>query len=311
MRSGVIRIAIVGLGKIARDQHLAAIAGNDRFALAATVGLEPSPVADVPHFGSFDALLAEGPAFDAVALCTPPQVRFVLCRQAVAAGKHVLLEKPPGTTPSDIAALRRQPGAGAVSLFCAWHSRFAGGVEPARAWLAQRTISKVEVVWREDVRVWHPGQAWIWQPGGLGVFDPGINALSILSQILPGSLRLTAAELQVPANLAMPIAADLTLEGDGGVAVRANFDFRQTGQQSWDINVATDAGTLHLANGGADLGLPSGHQHFEDREYAGLYAHFACLIDAGASDLDVTPLQLVADAFLLGSRTSVAPFDIG
>jgi D-galactose 1-dehydrogenase len=43
----------------------------------------------------------------------------------------------------------------------------------------------VNVIWREDVRVWHPGQDWIWQPGGLGVFDPGINALSIITHILP------------------------------------------------------------------------------------------------------------------------------
>ena len=32
---------------------------------------------------------------------------------------------------------------------------------------------------------WHPGQEWIWQAGGFGVFDPGINALSIVTRILP------------------------------------------------------------------------------------------------------------------------------
>ena len=51
-------------------------------------------------------------------------------------------------------------------------------------WLAGRTIRRVECTWKEDVRVWHPGQAWIWEPG-IGVFDPGINALSVLTRILP------------------------------------------------------------------------------------------------------------------------------
>jgi hypothetical protein len=45
----------------------------------------------------------------------------------------------------------------------------------------------VEIVWHEDVRKWHPGQQWIWEPGGFGVFDPGINALSIATRIFPAS----------------------------------------------------------------------------------------------------------------------------
>jgi D-galactose 1-dehydrogenase len=54
------------------------------------------------------------------------------------------------------------------------------------------------VEWKEDVRQWHPGQQWIWQPGGLGVFDPGINALSIVTWMLPRPIFLTASELVFP-----------------------------------------------------------------------------------------------------------------
>ena len=49
--------------------------------------------------------------------------------------------------------------------------------------------------WKEDVTHWHPGQKWIWQAGGLGVFDPGINGLSILTRIMPHGIFLTGAEL--------------------------------------------------------------------------------------------------------------------
>ncbi len=245
---------------------------------------------------------------DAIALCTPPQVRYDLAAQALAKGIHLFLEKPPGATLAEVEALKAQADKVGASLFAAWHSRFAAGVAPARAWLAERRIDKVSIVWREDVRVWHPGQAWIWQPGGLGVFDPGINALSIVTHILPRPFFLKDATLVLPENRAAPIAADLAFRDTAGAPIHMDLDWRQTGPQSWDIIVETDAGTLKLAQGGAVLTLPSGTEHGEDVEYAGLYARFATLIRGGRSDVDTSPLRLVADAFLRGTRQTTQAF---
>jgi D-galactose 1-dehydrogenase len=303
-----VRIAVVGMGKIARDQHLPAIASNPAFSLAATVSPRGSGEAGVPHHPSLAALLSDGPAVDAVALCTPPQVRSDLAAEALARGLHVFLEKPPGATLAEVAALERQAAGTGATLFASWHSRFAAGVAPARAWLAERRIDRVQIVWREDVRVWHPGQAWIWEPGGLGVFDPGINALSIATWILPRAFFLEEATLSIPANRAAPIAADLRFRDTAGTPIAMDLDWRQTGPQSWDILVETDAGLCRLSRGGAVLSLPSGTSEAEDREYPCLYAHFATLIAAGRSDVDIDPLRLVADAFLRGRRDTVEPF---
>ena len=303
-----IRIAIVGIGKIARDQHVPAIRGNGAFSLAATVSPHDAGLDGVPHHASLDALLAQGPAVDAVALCTPPQVRYDLAAQALARGIHVFLEKPPGATLAEVEALKAQAAKVDASLFAAWHSRFAAGVAPARAWLAERRIDKVSIIWREDVRVWHPGQAWIWQPGGLGVFDPGINALSIVTHILPRPFFLKDATLILPENRAAPIAADLHFRDTAGAPIHMDLDWRQTGPQSWDVLVETDAGPLKLSQGGAVLHLPGGTEHGEDIEYAGLYARFASLIRGGRSDVDTAPLRLVADAFLRGRREATAAF---
>ena len=303
-----IRIAIVGIGKIARDQHVPAIRGNSAFSLAATVSPHDAGLPGVPHHASLDALLAQGPAVDAVALCTPPQVRYDLAAQALGRGAHVFLEKPPGATLAEVEALKSQADKVGATLFAAWHSRFAAGVAPARAWLAERRIDKVSIIWREDVRVWHPGQAWIWQPGGLGVFDPGINALSIVTHILPRPFFLEDATLVLPENRAAPIAADLVFRDTAGAPIHMDLDWRQTGPQSWDILVDTDAGTLRLSQGGAVLTLPTGTEHGDDIEYAGLYSRFATLIRGGRSDVDTAPLRLVADAFLRGRRETTDPF---
>lgn len=301
-------IAIVGVGKIARDQHLPAIAGDPAFELAATVS-RSGGVDGVENFATVEALLAARPDIRAVSLCQPPQARFDAAAQALRAGRHVMLEKPPGATVAEVRALSSMAGRRGVSLFATWHSRFAAGVEPARQWLSGRTIRRVGVTWKEDVRRWHPGQAWIWEPGGLGVFDPGINALSIVTAILPQPLFLTGATLDFPEGRDAPIAAELDFRGEGGLLARAELDWRQTGPQTWDILVETDAGTLTLSKGGAEMALDGrGLVAAADREYAGIYRRFAELVASGQSDVDLAPLEHVADAFLLGRRRTVEPF---
>ena len=303
-----LRIAIVGFGKIARDQHVGAIAATQGAMLAAVASRNAS-LPGLPHFATIEELLEKGPEIDAVSLCTPPQVRRAQAAAALAAGKHVMLEKPPGIGVAELDPLISMAADAKRTLFATWHSRHAPAVEPARAWLATRRIKSVHITWKEDVRVWHPGQTWIWEPGGLGVFDPGINALSILTRILPKSVFVTAAELAFPANCQSPIAANLTLTDIGGLPIRAEFDFRQTGPQSWDIVAETDQGQMTLSRGGRIMTVDGKVvADAPDEEYRELYRHFVKLAASGASDVDLAPLRLVADSFLLGKRSIVEPF---
>jgi D-galactose 1-dehydrogenase len=304
-----LRLAIVGFGKIARDQHVPAIAATDGIELVAVVSRRAS-LPGMPHFTSLEELLRDGSSIDAVALCTPPQVRGAQAAAALAAGKHVLLEKPPGATVGELDPLIDLAARSGRTLFATWHSRFAPAVEPARQLLASRRVTAVRITWKEDVRVWHPGQSWIWEPGGMGVFDPGINALSILTRILPQPLFVTAAELSFPVNRDAPIAATLSLSDVTGLPIAAEFDFRQTGPQSWDIELDTDAGAVLLSGGGARLGAgKSVVVDLAKAEYPELYQRFVELTTIGTSDVDLAPLRLVADAFLLGRHRFVEPFD--
>ena len=304
-----IGIAIVGYGKIARDQHAPNIARSPDFDLVA-VASRHDHAPGLPAFETIEALLASDVACDAVALCQPPQARFAAALAAIRAGKHVFLEKPPGATLSEVEALSAEARAHGVSLFASWHSRFAPGVAAARAWLAAHPPRSVEIVWKEDVRQWHPGQQWIWEAGGLGVFDPGINALSILTEIMPEPVFVERCTLSFPANRQTPIAADLLFSCPSGATLHADFDWRQTGHQTWDIRAESDAGTLLLSEGGSRLSLAGEAQSLGDEaEYAGLYARFATLIAEGRSEVDVAPLRHVADAFLRGERRIVEAFE--
>jgi D-galactose 1-dehydrogenase len=303
-----IKIAIVGLGKIARDQHVPALAANEQFELAA-VASPHNRLEGLPHYSDVEALLRAVPEVSTVALCTTPQARYDTARYALQQGRHVLLEKPPGMTVSEVLELVRLATNKQLALFATWHSHYGRAVQPARKWLAERTIRSVRVDWKEDVRVWHPGQTWIWRPGGLGVFDPGINALSILTRIIPGGLILKDADLSFPSNCQTPIAASVQLVCADGAPVHMQLDFRHAGTACWDITVDTDGGRLQLLMGGNVMQVddqPVATAPAE--EYPGLYAHFAQLVRAREIDVDLAPLQLVADAFLCGRRVEVEPF---
>lgn len=301
-----MKLALAGIGKIALDQHVPALAASQDWELAATVSRN-GRVDGVPAFSDMSELLAERPDIEVISLAMPPAPRFDYARMALEAGRHVMLEKPPGATLAEVHALEKLAEAKGLTLFATWHSRMAQSVAAARDWLADKTVLSGKIIWREDVRHWHPGQDWVFEPGGMGVFDPGINALSILTEILPMPVHLEAAELEVPANRQTPIAARLQLSN----AITADFDWRQEGPQTWDIILETNDGRIALTMGGNELeidGRPAGGDRSLMGEYPALYARMAELVRDRRSDVDLAPMVLVANAMILGRRHTVEPF---
>jgi D-galactose 1-dehydrogenase len=302
-----IKLGIVGVGKIVRDQHLPSVARDSDYQLIAAASRH-GKVDDIPNFPTIEAMLDAVPELEAVSLCMPPQYRYDAARTALVAKKHVFLEKPPGATVSEVEELKRLADSNGVSLFASWHSRYAPAVEAARTYLKSTKISSAAIVWKEDVRRWHPNQEWIWAPGGFGVFDPGINALSIATHILP-AMFITSAVLDFPENRASPVAAHVTFRTSDGLPVTMELDWLQTGPQSWDILADTDKGKMVLSGGGTKLAVDGKVVHDEpEAEYPLLYRRFAEIVRAGTSDVDLAPLQHVADAFMLGKRNVVDAF---
>lgn len=301
------RLGIVGIGKIARDQHVPAIAADPRWTLVATADPHGS-LPDVPAFPDLATMLAAVPDLEAVAICTPPAYRADIASAAIDAGLAVLLEKPTAATLAQAEAIVAHADAAGTSLMATWHSREAAAVAEARDWIAGRRVARVSIVWKEDIRRWHPGQEWILAANGFGVFDPGINALSILTWILPAPVRIETAHLAIPDGRGAPIAATLAMVS-GETRISADFDFLQTGPQSWDMRIDTDDGTLLLSDGGATIAIGSATPRTADNiEYPAIYARFAKLVATGTSDVDLAPLRLVEEALRIAERETVEPF---
>jgi D-galactose 1-dehydrogenase len=90
----------------------------------------------------------------------------------------------------------------------------------------------------------------------------------------------------------------------------AGFNWLETEGEIWTVSIETEKGDqLRLEKGGTVLRI-NGVIKIEQpsEEYEGIYKRFAELLKKQKSDVDGTPLRLVADAFLLGARDNVEEF---
>src|SRR4029078_5182605 len=132
-----IRIAIIGYGKIAADQHVPSIEANPRFDLVATSSRSGQGVAQA--FTDWRELIkVEG--LEAVAITTSPEPRFDIARECIAGGLHCLLENPPTAGLAEIADLECLAQGKGVTLFTTWHAQHHSTVDAAARAVAGERI---------------------------------------------------------------------------------------------------------------------------------------------------------------------------
>jgi len=127
-----VRIAVCGAGWWAQGWHLPHLHRNPRATIVAIVEPNPTPrsatstlestaalgeLYGVPTFATVEALLASGVALDGVVVCTPHRTHAHIGTLALAAGKHVLMEKPMTTNVAEARALLAAATAAAPLCF--------------------------------------------------------------------------------------------------------------------------------------------------------------------------------------------------
>ncbi len=307
------KIAVIGVGKIAQDQHLPVIDRSEDFELAATVSTRGVGHNGLPVFKTPAELYEALPDVSLVSICTPPGIRHQYVREALEAGKDVMMEKPPTTTISELDDLVAYAGRLGRVLYQTWHSQYNAAVDRTRDILAESGVKSVRIDWRESVRKWHPGQDWVWEPGGFGVCDPGINAMSIFTKVMPFPVFVESSKLTFPANRQTPVDVEIVFKSGQlhKPSLSAGFNWLEESGEIWTIRFETMAGdVLKLENGGRSLRVNDELvlQHGDD-EYGLMYERFATLLDRHETDVDAAPLRLMADVFLLGARVNGPAFE--
>ena len=91
-----------------------------------------------------------------------------------------------------------------------------------------------------------------------------------------------------------------------------SLNWLEPGAPTWTIQAETDQGIMILENGGDKLTIDGEiDESVSDLtgEYPRLYDQMASLVQRGGIDMDLSPMRHVADAFTLGKRITVEPFE--
>ena len=232
-----VRIAIIGFGKIAADQHVPAIADNPRFELVASSSR--SGQGSQALFTDWRELIAKRRGAGGGGDHHPASAALRDCSRVHRGRPALPARKTADREAREIDALACLAEDSSITLYTSWHAQHNPAVEPRpRRWPASASPT-MRIIWHEDVHKWHPGQQWIWEPGGFGVFDPGINAFSIATRIFPGTLLVRSAELCFPDNAQTPIAAEIDFASEAADGpLRCSLDWRRTEGEEWTIDRA-------------------------------------------------------------------------
>ena len=141
--SGKLRVGVLGAGPIAQAAHLEACRRARNAELAAICDLAEDLLDRVAAihrprttFSDYATMLAD-PEIDAVIVATADQFHVEAALQALAAGKHVLVEKPMGVDVEGTIRLREAATASGLTLHVGSMKRFDPGIAAARRFIAE------------------------------------------------------------------------------------------------------------------------------------------------------------------------------
>ncbi|MGF1428811.1 Gfo/Idh/MocA family protein [Kitasatospora sp. LaBMicrA B282] len=318
------KLAVIGLGVIAR-YYLDAIAADPAVTLAAVCDLDEAALAEhraagVPAYRDHRALLAAHHDLGGAIVTVPNDAHAALCRDLLAAGLPVCVEKPLATRLSDARALTAIAAERSLVLFTAFHRRYNSAVRALVAACAEGaggqggpagpggtggtggTISKVKVRYLERIEEHIGTDAWYLDParcGGGCVADNGPNAFDLV-RLLFGEAELSVVRAAIerdPAGLDRQATLDLVTAGPAPRRARVELDWSYPGELK-DVEVTLADGRVLRAD------LLAGHTGFKAslrHEYQGVLAAFRAAIEApnGRRDGGLAALDLVTAAYRL------------
>ncbi|MGA5423767.1 NAD-dependent epimerase/dehydratase family protein [Streptomyces lavendulocolor] len=184
-----VRLAIVGCGAAARGCHLPALPPlKGDVQLTALIDRDPRQARDALELyrelggtGADDVVIATDPAeaagdFDAAVVVVPHSAHARTVESLLAAGKHVLLEKPMTTSVEDARRLVDLAADASAPLLAMAHPR---RLFPAYAWV-KRLIDSGDL--GDVVRVdWSEGHPYAWEPVSWSMFDRRLAGGGVLT----------------------------------------------------------------------------------------------------------------------------------
>jgi predicted dehydrogenase len=187
--SRTIKWGVIGSGGIARRRTIPeglATASNAKltavFDVNAAANQEVAAQFGALACASVDELLASG--VDAVYIATPVHLHCAQTLSAIAAGRHVLCEKPLGLSVAEAERMAEAASIAGVNLGTALMMRFMAQHQAARKLIAEGSLGR-PVLGRAQLSCWYPRieRAWRQDPalgGGGSLIDMGGHSIDLL-----------------------------------------------------------------------------------------------------------------------------------
>ena len=146
MRESRVGVGVIGVGGISNSVHLPGLSLCEQAEIVAVCDSEPERLKRVAQdygvsntFSEYERLL-QHPAVDAVVIATPTVLHAPIARAAIAAGKHVLVEKQLGMTYAETVQMHDEAVAAGVRHMTAFTYRFVPGMRYLKHLVGQGAI---------------------------------------------------------------------------------------------------------------------------------------------------------------------------
>lgn len=302
-----LRIGIIGLGVISRF-YLAALDRSPAVELVAVCDPDERKSSGLsPHIGSFrdHHELLRSADVSAVVVNVPNDLHFPVCRDALAAGRAVCVEKPLATRPEEAGQLVRYAQGRGVALFTSFHRRYNSEVRALRDRLPDGVPVESLTVRYEEMIEEHAGRdRWYLDPdrcGGGCLADNGPNAFDTVRLFL-GEVRVQRAAVRFDSH-GVDRSAQVLLDAPSGAKARVELDWSYPGERK--------TVEVRMADGRTDSAdMLAGHGEFKGslwHEYEGVLQDFAHVVRSGERRGPTGPdglvaAELVADSYIHGTR---------
>jgi predicted dehydrogenase len=264
-----IRLGIVGCGGIAQLRHLPALSHAQGIEVIALSDLDEARLESIAaqfgvarRFKNYRELI-ESNEVDAVAVCVPTQFHAEVAMAALAAGKHVLVEKPLALTLDECDLLiERATRNESLKVLIGFNLRWHRLVLEARERIHSGELGKIKLVRTvftngarhgEDFADWRRRR----ESGGGAIFELGVHHFDLLRFLL-GSEAAEVYASSAPADETAVVSARM----ESGALVAAAFS--ESACENHEIEVYGDKGWLRVACYRAD-----GLEHFDAGQFPG------------------------------------------
>jgi myo-inositol 2-dehydrogenase / D-chiro-inositol 1-dehydrogenase len=251
MADRIIRVGIVGCGRVTETRHLPALRYLEGAEVAALADISVdrlNKVADLfhikPRYDDYQRLL-EDPSIDAVAVCVPAQFHVEISLAALDGGKHVFIEKPLALRLDDCDLLTQRAKRSSSKVMVGFNLRWHRLVRQAREMIQQGHLARVDLMrtvltsYQDAVPQWRQYR----ERGGGVLFELAVHHFDLWRFLLRSEVEEVSASTLC--GLWEDEAATVTARMANGVLVTSVFAERTS--ESHELEIYGQAGRLKVS----------------------------------------------------------------